>query len=422
MRVNVIESFIKQYEKEYDFYKEIAKIAHEILESDIIKRGIKAIVSSRAKKVDRLREKLLKRNEREKYKNKSAIEKDIVDLAGLRIALYFPSDREIVGNLIEDLFEIVAVKKFPEDVYEPKFNKRFSGYWATHYRVKLKSSDEIDKRFTNIILEIQVASVLMHAWSEVEHDLVYKPFSGTLTDDELAILDEINGLVLTGEIALERLQKAITERTKKQNEITDKYDLTNYINYSYQNNFKNIDLGNTEFLNNYLKANNNKISTSQLSQAIKRITTNSNESFSDQVLQNIISINTSGKSLQRYLQQFSLDENKVSSFELFVKTWIIFEKVIKQLMEENSIDKENQQVNFFTNIEQIFEVAELSKDDKNNILLLRRIRNQMLHGVESFSDRDLEKYYKLLKEIVIKCINKIKTKKVAERLQKELNY
>ena len=42
----------------------------------------------------------------------------------------------------------------------------------------------------------------MHAWSEVEHDLVYKPLQGTLSDEELAILDELNGLVLAGEIAL----------------------------------------------------------------------------------------------------------------------------------------------------------------------------------------------------------------------------
>lgn len=57
-------------------------------------------------------------------------------------------------------------------------------------------------------MEVQVASVLMHAWSEVEHDLVYKPLQGKLSDEEYAILDELNGLVLSGEISLERLQKA----------------------------------------------------------------------------------------------------------------------------------------------------------------------------------------------------------------------
>ena len=65
-----------------------------------------------------------------------------------------------------------------------------------------------EKRYCRARIEIQVASVLMHAWSEVEHDLIYKPLQGTLSKEELAILDELNGLVLAGEIALERLQAA----------------------------------------------------------------------------------------------------------------------------------------------------------------------------------------------------------------------
>jgi ppGpp synthetase/RelA/SpoT-type nucleotidyltranferase len=37
------------------------------------------------------------------------------------------------------------------------------------------------------MVEIQVASVLMHAWAEVEHDLVYKPVDQEpLSDAELA--------------------------------------------------------------------------------------------------------------------------------------------------------------------------------------------------------------------------------------------
>ncbi len=55
----------------------------------------------------------------------------------------------------------------------------------------------------------------MHSWAEVEHDLVYKPINGKLSDEEYAILDEINGLVLSGEIALERLQKAMLTVCRK---------------------------------------------------------------------------------------------------------------------------------------------------------------------------------------------------------------
>src|SRR5215218_4812208 len=48
----------------------------------------------------------------------------------------------------------------------------------------------------------------MHAWSEVEHDLVYKPAEGELSEAEQVLLDQLNGLVLAGELALQQLQKA----------------------------------------------------------------------------------------------------------------------------------------------------------------------------------------------------------------------
>ncbi len=417
--MSIIENYIKQYEKEYDFYRQLAQLANDILESEVQKRGIKAIVSNRAKRVDRLREKLLQRDVKKMYKSKKAIEKDIVDLAGLRVALYFPSEREMLGKLIEELFIVEEIKIFPESMHKPKFNKRFSGYWATHYRVKLRESDEIDIRFTKTILEIQVASVLMHAWSEVEHDLVYKPFSGSLTEDELSILDEINGLVLTGEIALERLQKAITERTSRQEEITDKYDLTNLVSYNYNNYFKNIDFGNTEFLNQYLIANT-KIDVSKLSEAIKNINTSINESFSDQLLQNIISIGNTGDSLKKYFEQFTLDRKKVSAFELFTKAWITFERVIAELNNQAITHNNYKSKNFVESLDFISKEVNLTEDEINKVYFLRKVRNQMLHGIESFTDEQLSKYYEDLKNIVRKCIEVIKDESVSKILLQDL--
>jgi len=70
----------------------------------------------------------------------------------------------------------------------------------------------------------------MHAWSEVEHDLIYKPSQGKLSKEELMILDEINGLVIAGNIALERLQTAGAERVAESNyEFKNHYDLSLFI-------------------------------------------------------------------------------------------------------------------------------------------------------------------------------------------------
>jgi ppGpp synthetase/RelA/SpoT-type nucleotidyltranferase len=194
--MKVIDAFIKQYNKEFDYYQKLSQIVSNKIEDQLFKRGIKAIVTYRAKKPDRLKDKLIKRNEEKKYKSVEDIFEDIVDLSGIRISLYFPSERDFIDELITELFTVEKKKVFPTNAHTPKYTKRFSGYWATHYRIKLKE-DSSNKRYLGTLAEIQVASVLMHAWSEVEHDLVYKPFSGDLSREELAILDEINGLVLS---------------------------------------------------------------------------------------------------------------------------------------------------------------------------------------------------------------------------------
>jgi ppGpp synthetase/RelA/SpoT-type nucleotidyltranferase len=231
--VELIEEFIKRYQKEYDYYEQSCRMVAELLESSLRSEGIRAIVTSRAKSSSRLATKVKQRAQKKPYENVSDIFEDIVDLAGVRVALYFPGDRVKVGNTIKDLFTLTAIpKEFPSDD-APKqqsnaYRKRFDGYWATHYRVFLRENElaEPQKRYAEAKVEIQVASVLMHAWSEVEHDLVYKPLQGSLSDEEFAILDELNGLVLAGEIALERLQTAVQRRVSAPGrEFSNHYDL-----------------------------------------------------------------------------------------------------------------------------------------------------------------------------------------------------
>lgn len=208
--MNLISEFIGRYRKEFDFYEQSCRMVAQILEANLRSAGVRAIVTSRAKNPTRLEDKVRQRSTKTNFKSVDDIYTDIVDLSGVRVALYFPGEREEVGKIISSLFLVVdEPKEFPTKA-EPTYKKRFSGYWATHYRVRLHeaSLNESQKRYSEAKVEVQVASVLMHAWSEVEHDLVYKPLQGMLSDEEYAILDELNGLVLSGEIALERLQRA----------------------------------------------------------------------------------------------------------------------------------------------------------------------------------------------------------------------
>ncbi|QZX96522.1 RelA/SpoT domain-containing protein [Pantoea alfalfae] len=228
----VTESFIESYGREYYFFHELAKEVKTIIENKLDSSGVKAMVTFRAKSVKSIKDKIDKRNASsggKSYQSAKDIYEDIVDLSGVRVALYFPDELKKVSKIIDEEFDVIKVKDFPDDEENKNagiYTKKFDGYHARHYRVKLKTNDN----FSNHVVEVQIASVLMHAWSEVEHDLDYKPASGSLSVEELMILDEINGLVISGNIALERLQHAMLNRINDADYIfRDHFDLAAFL-------------------------------------------------------------------------------------------------------------------------------------------------------------------------------------------------
>jgi ppGpp synthetase/RelA/SpoT-type nucleotidyltranferase len=230
--MSLINEFISKYRREFEFYQDVSRFCAQQCESALEESGLRAIVTYRAKRPDHLEQKVRRRAGRAQYKTLEDIFSDIVDVAGVRIALYFPGDREQVEQIIRDQFTLIESPKVFPAASTPHLGKRFSGYWATHYRVHLKANQlgHTDKRYSGVRIEIQVASVLMHAWAEVEHDLAYKQVDGGLSEEEYAILDELNGLVLTGEIALERLQKAVENRIQNLNRpFHNHYELAAYL-------------------------------------------------------------------------------------------------------------------------------------------------------------------------------------------------
>ncbi len=264
--MSVINGYIEQYTKKLDFYREAARICAQVCETKMEQMGIRTIVTSRAKKPERLRDKLEKRGFQKNYNSFEDIGEDIADLSGVRIALYFPGDLYKVQQFIEAHFQVKECRIFPEamqyqDSQEGDYKKRFSGYWATHYRVYMTepSLPEDAKKYADTLIEIQVASALMHAWAEVEHDLVYKPYSGELSYEEYQILDELNGLVLAGEIALQRLQKAVKNRVSQVGkEFNNHYELAMYLynklGYTAEDSPREIVLGRVDLLYNCIKA------------------------------------------------------------------------------------------------------------------------------------------------------------------------
>lgn len=99
-----VDEFLERYLKEYDYYDEVGRTAARRIEASLEAAGLRAIVTSRAKSPTRLLEKLRKRQPEKLYGSVPEIYSDIVDLAGVRVALYFPGDRDRVDLLIRKDF------------------------------------------------------------------------------------------------------------------------------------------------------------------------------------------------------------------------------------------------------------------------------------------------------------------------------
>lgn len=386
--MDLINQFIENYKKKISYYEASGRLAASQLEASLQAAGIRAIVTSRAKHPGRLKSKVTRRNNLRDipYKNMREIYDDIKDLAGVRVSLYFPGDRDKADALVSDQFEILETKQFPEQSKPPSYNKRFSGYWANHYRARLRDDllEGPQKKYGTARIEIQVASVLMHAWSEVEHDLVYKPLQGTLSEEELAILDELNGLVLAGEIALERLQSAGNERVRNKNTtFGSQYDLASYLYNYLSNNFHPEDIelrmGNIELLYKLISCLNMN-GVKSIEPVLRTVKFEKDRrNISQQIIDQIITGDE--KRYQKY-QELRAGRNDIGgetarAIDYFFEQWVPLEKFLNRITYKDSPKMRRP---FNINILKRKDI--LDQECLNKIVAIRKTRNVLIHDIE----------------------------------------
>jgi hypothetical protein len=129
-RMDVIDEFLRSYAREIDFYQEAARLSGQACELQLRAAGKRAIVTYRAKNPQRLGDKLRKRDHERHYTDAQAITDDIIDLAGVRVALYFPTDQKDIDRIIKSLFTLAREPKtFPDRTATTTgdYQKQFSG-------------------------------------------------------------------------------------------------------------------------------------------------------------------------------------------------------------------------------------------------------------------------------------------------------
>ena len=174
MRIDSQDAMLERYDRERDAYISWARELSVVLETLLVDAGVKRphTVAHRAKDKGSLKRKLA-RDVGIKY----AKLEDVTDLAGVRAVTYYYDDVDRVAEIIEREFEID--KENSEDKRHPR-DPRMFGYASVHYVILLdpeRAAITEYRRFAGLKAEIQVRSLLQHAWAEVEHGLGYKPES-----------------------------------------------------------------------------------------------------------------------------------------------------------------------------------------------------------------------------------------------------
>ena len=164
---------LEEYQIKRPIYERFCEVVRGIVLASFQQSNIRAhSIDARAKELDSFAKKCALKNEDGTQKYLNPLD-DVTDLAGVRIIVYTIDDIEVATRFLDENFSVIEKR----DVGEERIEKGEFGYQSVHYLVRLS-----DTRlglpdfagYSDLVCEIQVRTVLQHAWAEMEHDIQYK--------------------------------------------------------------------------------------------------------------------------------------------------------------------------------------------------------------------------------------------------------
>lgn len=167
MKIN--SDIVSEYKVKHELYKKFTEYLYEKIDLNLKKdKIIFDRCTSRTKEIRSLVDKI------ERKKNKYANLDEIADLSGIRIVLLHTLNISKIEELLAREFEIIDGSV--RDHSKKNFPNEF-GYEGLHYIIKLRKEDElfVDRRlFSGLKAEVQVRTILQHAWDSISHNYIYK--------------------------------------------------------------------------------------------------------------------------------------------------------------------------------------------------------------------------------------------------------
>ncbi|GIF65941.1 hypothetical protein Ais01nite_39760 [Asanoa ishikariensis] len=192
-----------QYESDWPRYQRFADALRILLDSLCRETDIEIdSVEARAKDGKSVAEKL----RRKTYKDLDSL----TDKIGVRVITRYLGDVEEVTQLVEREFEIV------EAVHHGRGNVATFGYSSEHMLIRLReprSSLPEWSDYKDLVAELQVRSILQHAWALISHSLEYKTES-EVPEDGRRKLYRVAAMLETSDELFDDFRESVTSTRK----------------------------------------------------------------------------------------------------------------------------------------------------------------------------------------------------------------
>jgi ppGpp synthetase/RelA/SpoT-type nucleotidyltranferase len=164
-----VNTLLEQYRLALPHYEAFADRVEHLIRTLLDFYGVRFhTLTTRVKDVKSLQGKLLRPGKR--YENL----RQVTDLVGVRIITHYVHEVDVIGSVIEREFSIDPANSVDKRQLEE--HDRF-GYASLHKVCGLSDSRLAlpeYMHFRGLVCEIQIRTILQHAWAEIEHDLGYK--------------------------------------------------------------------------------------------------------------------------------------------------------------------------------------------------------------------------------------------------------
>jgi len=209
----VVKKAVKWYKENQATYKKLSRKVEKIIKRLLEDKDIYYhSIENRAKSIESFKRKAKK----DKYKKPL---NEITDLAGIRIITLFEKDVYEISDLIKEVFKIDYENS--EDKAD-LLDADKMGYKSVHY-IGTLTDELIDLKefntFKNLKFEIQIRSILQHAWAEIEHDRNYK-LKGNLPKHLQRRFYSLSGMLEMADREFNLLAKEVDDYKEKVKEIT----------------------------------------------------------------------------------------------------------------------------------------------------------------------------------------------------------